>query len=365
MAQTYAPGTILSFGIGSTLEQVIALTDNKVATKTFAGKPVDRRDILSLADWEILAKSQGQGIETSFIPVPVATPVATPVAAPKPAPVPEKVYLAGTMLRWKKDEDNKRCAIVLKDGILQVKEVVMGRITMDNMRHCNCKQMFFSSLADWKSTLPADGTLTASEATEDHSIPSIRRKASEPVTATTDTDYIKVLLKRFSVRSHLIKKPKSIDVRNSSVNTLIDNTNCIQKHLDAIKAIGTDTNLKADTIVDKLRSIRDFAEAIDRDSRKALSAQCDLMYGGKGNDVESYRYTNDYRQVLCAFVGDKKVEITSDHGLIGIAYNKVTKQDGKWVNPTVGKTFAELGIQLKADGKPRLVAHYRRSEIEV
>jgi hypothetical protein len=349
---------------------VIVLTDNKVATKTFAGKPVDRRDILSLADWEILAKSQGQRMESIFIPVPVtvATPVPVaspmpvpmaspvPVAAPAPVPVPEKVYVAGTMLRWKKDEENKRCAIVMKDGILQVKEVVMGRITLDTIKRC--KQMFFSSLADWKSTLPADGTLTATEAKEDYSIPRIKRKAAEPVTATTDAEYIKTLLKRFSVHSHLIKKPKSIDVRNSSVKELIQDTPLLQKHVDIVKNISSDTNLKADTIRATLFSIRAYATNILRCSEKAVHAQSDLMYGSKGNDVESYRFKNDYRQVLSAFVGDKKVEITSDNGLIGIA-------DCKWSTPKVGKTCAELGLTLKADGKPRLVANYRKGQIEI
>ena len=345
----------MSIGFGETLEQVVMLSDNKVATKTFAGKPVTRRDILSFADWQLLAGSNK--IQTEYMPV--AMPVAVPV------PVPEETYLAGTMLRWKKDEDNKRCAIVLKDGILQVKEVVMGRITMDDMRHCNCKQMFFSSLADWKSTLPADGILTATEATEDHSVPSIKRKATQPVTATTDADYIKVLLKRFSVHSHLVKMPKSIDVRNSTVKQLIQDVALAQTHLDVLKNISTDTNLKGDKIRETLYSIRCLTANIQRDSLKAITSQCDLMYGRKGTDVDSYKFVNDYKQVLYAFIGDKKVEITSSDGLIGLAYNKNDHNVSRCMTPTMGKTFAELGLTLKADGKPRLVANYRKGQIEI
>jgi len=66
----YTPGTILSIGFGSTLEQVIVLTDDKVATKTFAGNPVTRRDIMSLADWRIVAQSLGHEIQTDYLPLP-------------------------------------------------------------------------------------------------------------------------------------------------------------------------------------------------------------------------------------------------------------------------------------------------------
>lgn len=371
MSQTYTSGTILSVGFGPTLEQVIVLSDNKVATKTYAGQPVTRRDIMSLDDWRILATSTGQEIQTDYLPlVSSATPtvatsiaMAVAVALPQPQPELEKVYPVGTMLRWKKDPENRRCAIILKDGILQVKEVIMGRFTLNTLGRC--KQMFFSSLADWKSTLPADGTLTASEVTEDQTIPSIKRKAAQPVTATTDADYIKVLLERFSVRSYLFKKPRSIDMRNSSVKQIIQNVGTLQKHLDALKNISTDTALNAATINDTLHSIRHFAKSITYDSEKAYNAQRDLCYGRRGNDAEDYSFHNDYKQVLYAFVDDEKIEITSSNGLIGLAYDKKKNYMGKWFTPTVGKSFAELGLELKADGKPRLCAHYRKGIIEV
>ena len=33
--------------------------------------------------------------------------------------------------------------------------------------------------------------------------------------------------------------------------------------------------------------------------------------------------------------------------------------------PKTGKTFAELGIDMKANGQPRLKAYYRRKSIEI
>ena len=44
------------------------LTENKVVTKLYAGQPVTRRDIMSLADWQIVVKSLGQEIQTDYLP---------------------------------------------------------------------------------------------------------------------------------------------------------------------------------------------------------------------------------------------------------------------------------------------------------
>jgi hypothetical protein len=144
---TYTPGTILSVGFGPTLEQVIVLTEDKVATKTFGGQPVIRRDIMSLQDWQIVVGSQV--IQTDSMPVPAAVTEPAAVAEPVPAAVTEPVpmaepvpaavavqesYPVGTKLSWKHPDGsdqwyspNSRTAIVLKGGIvLQVKEVING-----------------------------------------------------------------------------------------------------------------------------------------------------------------------------------------------------------------------------------------------
>jgi hypothetical protein len=54
-------------------------------------------------------------------------------------------------------------------------------------------------------------------------------------------------------------------------------------------------------------------------------------------------------------------------GFIALALDKATNSRGrgKWVKPTLGKTFAELGIDMKADGKPRLKVYYRKDSIEL
>jgi hypothetical protein len=339
---SYTLGTILSSGFGENLEEVVVLSDNRVATKTFGGKPVVRRDIMPLADWQVLVGNQR-----------IVIAAAAAAAA-------EETYPVNTMLRWKKDEENKRSAIVLKDGILQVKEVIMGRTTFDALSRC--KQMFFSSLADWKATLPAGGTLTT-EAGTDHSI---KTKVETPITAATDAEYIQEIKKRFQVRSKLIKLPTDNYLRNSSFNALQAAAANLQEGLDGLKNLSTDTALKGDTIYSELRCIKYSAREIARTSKLAFDAQFRMMYGPKENqNKESYMFRNHYRQVLYAFLGDKKVEITSSDGLVGIAYDKKNGAFSKWVTPTVGNTFAELGIEMKANGKPRLLVRYRLKDIEL
>lgn len=347
---SYTLGTILSSGFGENLEEVVVLSDNRVATKTFGGKPVLRRDIMPLADWQVLIGNQR--IVSS--------------AAAEAAPAAEETYPVNTMLRWKKDDNNRRWAIVLKDGIMQVKEQIMGRTSLDAPRpgysYGKTSRKFFSSLADWKATLPAGGTLS-SEAGTDHSI---KTKVETPITAATDADYIQEIKKRFHVHSKLAKLPTDNQMRNSSFKALQTAAADLQKSLDGLKNLSTDTALKGDTIYSELRCIKYNAMEMARTSKLAFDAQFRMMYYPKENqNKESYVFSNDYRQVLYAFLGDKKVEITSSDGLVGIAYDKKNGAFSKWVTPTVCKTFAELGIEMKANGKPRLLVRYRLKDIEL
>jgi hypothetical protein len=134
---SYTTGSLLSIGSGATLEQVVVLSDGRVATKLFAGKPVVQRDILSLSDWLLLADGQ----EITVGPSPPARPPATNEA---------ETYAMGTRLRWSKDDKNWRTAIIIKNGLLQVKEVIDSKITMELARpdapYETVKKTFFNNV---------------------------------------------------------------------------------------------------------------------------------------------------------------------------------------------------------------------------
>ena len=113
---SYAPGTILSSGFGENLEEVVVLSDNRVATKTFAGKPVARRDIITFSDWQFLLGNQS--IQPSYIPLPPE-----PAAAAAATAEPEK-YPIGTKLSISSaDSTQRHVAIQLPNGVLYVKHV--------------------------------------------------------------------------------------------------------------------------------------------------------------------------------------------------------------------------------------------------
>jgi hypothetical protein len=378
MSQIYTPGTILSFGYGPTLEQVVVLSDNKVATKLYAGKPVEKREIMSLADWQIIAASVGDRIVTDFIPVavatpePVAAPAPEPVAAPVATPEPES-YPVGTKLSWKPNSDtslwyhpNSRTAIVLKDGILQVKECIDGVPTMDQTgpRRGLVARKFFSCLADWKATLPADGAITASVVTEDFSLPSIQRKAAKPVTAESDIDYIAELQKRYSVHAKLCEDFTPLEKKDRWIEHMTITAEKISSQMRS-SFIRSACTIEFSSSMHHLMSL---GKRLAHQASKVLAIQNTIRLSPQKANVRPIIFTNDYRQRIMAFVGGREVEITmsKELGLIGVAWDRERNLIGKWFNATTGKTFADLGIDLKAsDGKPILKVYYRRSTIDI
>ena len=351
MSQTYTPSTVLSVGFGETLEQVIVLSDNKVATKTFAGKPVTRRDIMLLEDWIIIVGSAE--IWADYLPM---------------APV-EETYPVGTKLSWTLPEGavgryfpNSRTAIVLKDGILQVKEQING-VTVFTQDHefggKRVAQKFFSSLADWKATLPAGGSIT-SKAGEDYSVPNIKRKAALPITNTSsDIDYIKLLKHRFQVRSEIVKGESL--------------ANRLARELANIRNMMADIGLMASSTVHikhVLEALARLCHKLNRSAIRARTIQGLISDRPENANTTPFHFNNEYKQRLVAFVGGTEVEITSAYsgGLLGLNGNASQKSTcGNYVlgHPTTGQTFADLGIDMKADGKPRLKVYYRNDSIEI
>jgi hypothetical protein len=428
MAQSYAPGTILSIGFDGTLEQVIVLTEDKVATKTFAGHPVSRRDIMSLADWRILAQSLGEEIQTDYLPLPpnpllprnLHRPAST-YAAPEsgrgyladlsrsaengsssatlelsvllqkygvisveealamttvPANITAAVaepetYAIGTKLSWKQSEDassssryssNSRTAIVLKDGILQVKEVIHGVVSTNGRK---CAQKFFSSIADWKATLPAGGNITIT-AGQDYSMPLIQRKSGKPIVAETDVDYLGELEKRYSVYSYLHENLSPLEQREALIGQMTKLADEIKQIMQspAVTDVG---NTVSGNVSSAMQRLSYLSKRLGRYACRMANCNTSIWRKPEEAHVKSLSFINKYRQRIVAFVSGREVEITSSKklGLIGLAWNREQDVIGKWLKPTTGKTFAELGVELKPDGYPRLKIYYRREGMEL
>ena len=329
---SYESGSLLSIGSGATLEQVLVLSDGRVATKLFAGKPVPQRDILNLSDWLMLA--EGQEITVLF-PLNKGAPVAAAT-----------VYPVGTMLRWKKDDQNKRTAIVVKDGVLQVKEIIDGSLTKVNGHLV--KRTFFKDVAEWKASLPEGGTISA-EAAKPWA-PSIEEKAKAPIEATTDAGYIAELMKRYLVRSDIYEQ--------LSINERIERTRDLLKHTTERFARNLSVeNSNISNFVSYTETITHHAKWLERQIFEARSKTAEEL-------VEvTYIFSNVNKQKLFAYKGGLKYEICSKDNILALAPSaEGTRYRGKAL---VGKTFADLGIEMKGNGKPRLEVSYYRRRIEM
>jgi len=339
---SYTSGSLLSIGAGATLEQVLVLSDGRVATKLFAGKPVARRDILNLSDWLLLADGQ----EITVGPMP-------PLPS-SPAISAAETYAMGTRLRWSKDDKNRRTAIIIKDGVLQVKEVVDNNITMTLatpgalFEYATVKKTFFNNVAEWRASLPEGGTVATFTGPE---IASIEAKAKKPVLATTDTSYIAELSKRYLVRSQLCEQ--------SSVNDKIEYTRRMLK--SEIQGLFLDTsveNRNIDLLISSIRLIEHYA--------KWLKRQLSDAHGKTPEELSAprFQFRNYYKQKLFAYKDGLKYEIcTNKNGILALAPSPEGTKYHE--NALTGKSFADLGIEMKEDGKPRLEVSYYRRRIEL
>ena len=352
---SYESGSLLSIGAGATLEQVIVLSDGRVATKLFAGKPVTQRDILNLSDWLMLADGQTVSVSVKTPQLPpspasepaVAMPVTTvaTVATPVATPV-STVYPVGTMLRWIKDDENKRVAIVMKDSVLQVKETIAGKNTLHE--GVCVKRTFFKDFSEWKASLPEGGSITAQGAKP--WAPTIEEKAKAPIKATTEAGYIAELTSRYLVRSDLIENtPPTARLEQSRKGLAYE--------LERMPKIISADNSNLSRIAGSAKCITYYADWMTRQINDIKN-----MAPEEASAV-SYRFHNYYKQKLFAYKGGLKYEICAKGDVLALAPSaEGSRYRG---NAFTGKSFAELGIEMKENGKPRLEVSYYRRRIEL
>jgi len=346
---SYESGSLLSIGAGASLEQVIVLSDGRVATKLFAGKSVVQRDILNLSDWLMLAEGQNITVmlplNKSSTPALPASPTPELAVAPVATPTPT-VYPVGTMLHWIKDDQNKRVALVMKDGVLQVKEVITGQITM--YQGTCVKRAFFKSFTAWKASLPDGGNI--STATSKPWAPTIEEKAKSPITATTDAGYIAELITRYLVRSKLYEQ--------SSINqTIVRARKSLKEEVERFARNLNDDTRQYHNMTNYDNHINFYTNWLKRHLLEAHGKTSDEL-----GEV-TYTFDNRYKQKLFAYKGGLKYEICSKANMIALAPSaEGSRYHGKAL---IGESFADLGIEMKADGKPRLEVSYYRRRIEL
>jgi hypothetical protein len=268
-------------------------------------------------------------------------------------PVPEN-YAIGTMLRWIKDDNNKRVALVLKDGILQVKELINGTRTLDERRYHGVKRTFFKDVAAWKASLPEGGAITA-KANATEYVSSLEDKTKKPMNPhLTNFGYVAELIKRFSIHSSI--------TANDSLSQ------AIHKNRQSIKDEFSRLSQCISNIDGNVGLVQTYAHQIAMYARM-LTGNLQGAYAKTPEEMSriSYTFRNNYKQKLFAYKGGIKFEIgiagSKEGGLLALA----PRPEGTypWGPVTViGSTFADLGIEMKSDGKPRLEVSYRRRRFE-
>jgi hypothetical protein len=258
----------------------------------------------------------------------------------------------GTRLRWSKDDKNWRTAIIIKDGVLQVKEVIDYKITMALARpeapYETVKKTFFNNIAEWRASLPEGGTVATFTGPE---IASIEAKAKKPVLATTDTSYIAELSERYLVRSKVYQE--------SSMNEKIEYSRMrLKSEIQGMKLDTSVENRNIDLLISSIRLIEHYA--------KWLKRQLSDAHGKTPEELSAprFQFRNYYKQKLFAYKDGLKYEIcTNKNGILALAPSPEGTKYHE--NALTGRSFAELGIEMKADGRPRLEVSYYRRRIEL
>ena len=137
----YPPKTWLAHGVSTKLQSCTVLTNGNVMVHKICGRP--HREIMPLEDWIILAfENKIRGVLPDGTQFGFSSLEDYDTYSDEDVP-PTHPY--GTTLRWS-GPCMSRTAVVLHDGILQIKEFLRGTIST--------KQKFFSSEEEWLYSLP-------------------------------------------------------------------------------------------------------------------------------------------------------------------------------------------------------------------
>jgi hypothetical protein len=222
---------------------------------------------------------------------------------------------------------------------------------------------FFSTVAEWKASLPEGGAVTT-KAGEDYTTPSIKRKAAMPIEAADDIAYIKEIQQRYSVHASLSQDLSPMEQRENLLATLRNSVEDIKSRLSS-PSLSSLRDADAQKVSNIMSRIYDNSLCIKSLARRLSWAHRAIMNRPAEAHLGRFHFKNDYKQRLVGFYKGAEVEVCSSMGFIALALDKPTNCASKWVRPTLGKTFAEVDLDMKADGKPRLKVYYRRETIEL
>jgi hypothetical protein len=348
---SYAPGTILSSGFGENLEEVIVISENRVATKTFAGKPVARRDIISFSDWQFLVGNQT--IQPSYIPLPPADPAADPaaereterLAAGAKYNTPEKFPIGTKLNIWSADSNQRHVAIELANGVLYVKHINGTEITRPMKK--------YESYQAWKDALGlSEENMVVNQPEKPVSPIERRKQRCAALLKDGDTpEAVQAIQKLWKVRTY-IHYNESLNQQIASYESTVGQ---LRGQLQMV-------TLKDDTENPAYR--RRLTRRLEK-MMKYLAAKKARLTAGKPEEA-------DYRARYMCSPFKEDLYIMTSKGKVQIAYDTVSKAIGArvFVGPQRWeyelKFFPSLeALTKELGGEGKLGVRYRLREIDL
>ena len=301
-------------------------------------------EVQRMREEHLRLQEENERLKNASASVPASAPAA--VAAPEPS------YPVGTKHVWEDmpfyDSENlnklrrRIVAIQLNDGVIQVKDITSGNDNYDDNNY-NFDKKFYPSLAAWKATLP-EGEVK-SEPNNGLTDLQSRLKKPFPTDEKSDADALYMFCARWSVRNYAYKEKSLAEKHEESKKDFLE----LQKYVASIK-IPQDNDMWYDTLGSKGRinmMKKNYNTIIELNYNKMTMTE-------KEFNAHNIKVKYHSRQKLYAFVqGERRMIFPSkDH-------KTYQKSNFMWCNGRKGKTFAELGIDMKPDGTPLLELSYR------
>ena len=271
------------------------------------------------------------------VPVLEVAPVAPVPVVAEAIPEPMPVYVTGTKLIWKHNDD-VCVAVVTKKDILQVYDryntnyqtVDMGQ--MFASRIVSMSKVSYTSVQAWRESLPEYGVITASYT------PSIRDyNKSKPIIATTDYGILKEIEANWKVMSYGM-------IRDSPEECLSALYTVIHANLRTMDALvpGPNYNVLRRNIIALIRNNSKRYDIMMHRMR-------DMTYDERNKKPTAL--FNFHKTYVMAQINGVYTRITTEY--------HVTRNNYIITKDAYGTTFADLGVEIKENGKPDLVVTWR------
>lgn len=352
---SYAPSTKLRSVDGN--ETATVLTNGNVMAFANGGS---WRQMMSLEDWKCLAGNilmvpdRSSSVETLIATQSIEPQASAALPEPEPEPVaavPLPKRPVGSKLRWVHDQETYRIAIVVANGILQVKSVTDGEDDCNDNFRCfrnRLKKTFYTTEEEWRASLPLGGTISVSE------VP-----VKEVFVAGPHVEMAEKLCKRYKIRSGVSENLTLAQQRDSMLESVRD--------MEAMIATYKQKEEVSELSPFEKRIWDGFVKSIPYYKSKIASID-EMGERHKNKQTFTINRYNQSRQKLIAILADRSYARFSPSSFICPKYkdNGVAIPKGLFCHDEK-KFYASLHEMnvLTVDGVPCVNLYYRKKTIPV